>query len=251
MLKIARTCALAGATLATSLVMASSNAAADEAREFGYSLTLQATSDYMFRGISYNNEDPAFQPYLEFTYGIAYLAFGGSNIADPFGPFEFDSYLGIRPETGPIKWDLGVLWYQYPSARNASDADYVEFKVGASTTIKDVTLGLTGFWTPDQGEAYVETLTIEGTASYTLPAVGIFTPTLSGTLGYTRSPEPTVWFFGEEDYVYWNAGVRLSVEKFFFDLRYWDTNLKETAANGYNVNTADSRFVFTAGITLP
>lgn len=221
-------------------------------RKFGYSLTLIGTSDYMFRGLSYNNEDPAFQPYLEFTYGIAYVAFGGSNIADPYGPFEFDTYAGIRPTTGPISWDLGVLYYQYPGADNSGDVDYVEFKIGASATpVTNLTLGLTGYATPDQGDAYPETLTLEGSASYTLPSLGAITPTVSGLVGYTRSPAPTIVFYGESDYVYWNAGVRLDVEKFFVDLRYWNTNIAANALNGYDTGLVDSRFVVSAGVTLP
>jgi len=240
---------------AMSMLVAFSVAAparADGGAEFGYSLTLSATSDYIFRGLSYNSEKPAFQPYLELTYGIGYVAFGGSNIADPYAPFEFDMYAGIRPVTGPINWDLGVLYYQYPGARDASDVDYVEFKVGASTSpVQNLTVGLTAFATPEQGAAYVETLTLEGNASYTLPSAGIFTPSVSALLGYTRSPDRNVFFYGEDNYLYWNAGLRLDVEKFYFDFRYWDTDLKETADNGFNVDYADSRFVFTAGITLP
>jgi hypothetical protein len=47
-----------------------------------------------------------------------------------------------------------------------------------------------------------------------------------------------------DDYTYWNAGLALSVEKFTFDFRYWDTNIQDDGL-------ADERFVFTASITLP
>ncbi len=36
--------------------------AADEGRKFEWSVTFAGTSDYVFHGFSYNDEDPAFQP---------------------------------------------------------------------------------------------------------------------------------------------------------------------------------------------
>ena len=69
------------------------------------------TSSAVFRS---NDQDPAFQPYLEFTYGIGYVGFWGSNVAAPANPFELDIVAGIRPVTGPVTWDIGVLYYTYP-----------------------------------------------------------------------------------------------------------------------------------------
>ncbi|HEY8129904.1 MAG TPA: TorF family putative porin, partial [Hyphomicrobium sp.] len=118
----------AGAAAIAALSMSTAARAADlgtsaaapavEERKFGYSVTISGTSDYIFRGISYTNSDPAFQPFIEFTYGTPnltwYLDFWGSNIAEPFGPFEVDMYAGVRPVTGPVAWDLGILYYTYP-----------------------------------------------------------------------------------------------------------------------------------------
>jgi hypothetical protein len=39
------------------------------------------------------------------------------------------------------------------------------------------------------------------------------------------------------------VGLKLAVDKYFMDFRYWDTNLDDT--------TADARFVFSAGVNLP
>jgi uncharacterized protein (TIGR02001 family) len=237
----------AGAAAVASLAM-SSAVLADDPPKFGYSLTMSATSDYIFRGISLNNEDPAFQPYLEFTYGIGYVGFWGSNVAPPFNPFELDIVAGIRPVTGPVSWDIGVIYYTYPDSKIAGDLDYVEFKVAATATpMTNLTIGATGYATPDQGFAYPETETIEGNIGYTLPKMAMFTPTVSGLVGFSTSTRtsdfPLGAFLGEKDYTYWNAGVKLAVDKYFMDLRYWDTNID----NGLS----DSRFVFSAGVTLP
>ena len=89
---------------------------------------------------------------------------------------------------------------------------------------------------PDQSNAD-EASTIEGTLAYELPSVGVFTPTVSGLVGWTEN-------FGAGEYTYWNAGLALAVDKFTFDFRYWDTDIS-------NDGLADERFVFTASITLP
>ena len=239
-----------------------------EAPKFGYTLTLSGTSDYIFRGVSFNDNQPAFQPYLEFTYGIAYLGFWGSNINNGcpaeicYEPWEMDIYAGLRPVTGPegwrrLNWDIGVLYYTYPDAPGAGRLDYVEFKISATETpVTNLTLGFNAYATPDQALAITETETIEGTAAYTLPKYAIgkaeFIPTLSALIGYTHGGTnadlPNGPFLSGQDYTYWNAGLKLAVDKFFMDFRYWDTNIDE--ANDPR-ELATPRFVFTAGVTLP
>jgi uncharacterized protein (TIGR02001 family) len=244
----------AGLAAMASLVMSTAVLADDtEDRKFGYSITLTGTSDYIFRGISFNDEQPAFQPFIEFTYGIAYLNFWGSNIAgEGFEPFEMDISAGIRPVTGPVSWDLGVLYYTYPAnSLGWSATDYVEFKVGASISpITNLTLGVTGYYTPDQGNNYGESETVEGSISYSLPKFAIFDPSISGGLGYTSGNDgfSPCACLTKTDYTYWNAGLKLAVDKYFMDFRYWDTNISETQIGG---TTADARFVFSAGVNLP
>lgn len=213
-----------------------------------YSFTPQGTSDYIFRGLSYSSEQPAVQTYVEVNYNIFYAAFWTSrtDYLGVYGPWEFDTFLGARPVTGPITWDVGVWWYNFGSkdpVLTSGDLDYFEFKLGASITpVENVTLNVTGYYTPDQDLAVVDTKTIEGSLSYVLPQVGQFTPTLSGLVGWAGS-DTDGFFLGKKDYVYWNGGVKLNVEKFFMDFRYWDTTI------GHDF--ADERFVFTAGVSLP
>jgi uncharacterized protein (TIGR02001 family) len=250
-------CALAASSVATASV-----AIADEwgDAKFGYSLTVSATSDYIFRGVSFSDSRPAFQPMLELTYGIAYIDFWGSNIHNGcpapdacYQPWEMDIYAGIRPVTGPINWDIGLLYYTYPAAPGAGQLDYIEGKISATTTpITNLTLGFNAYATPDQGLAVTETETIEGTAAYTLPQFAIFTPTVSGLIGYAHSASNSDfqngYFLSGHDYTYWNAGVKLTVEKFFMDFRYWDTNIDRSEDPN---DVASARFVFSAGVNLP
>jgi uncharacterized protein (TIGR02001 family) len=233
--------ALTGAALADGEYGSVKDAPVDEGRKFTWSITLGATSDYIFRGISTNDEDPAFQPSINVGYGIWYAGIWGSNITGDFGPWETDFYTGIKPAWGPVTFDFGAVYYAYFGSD--TDLDYYELKAGASySPFKNFTVSPTFWYTPDQ-DNYVETYSIESTFAYALPAVGIFTPTVSALIGYTDASDTPGFFLGEQDYTYWNAGIALGVEKFTFDFRYWDT----TIDNGL----ADERFVFSASVTLP
>ena len=226
-----------------------STSALAEDREFSWSTTMTGTSDYIFRGLSLNNEDPAYQQSIDASYGIFYAGVWGSMVdGTGYEPVELDWYAGFKPEWGPVTFDFGVVYYTYFWG-NPSNTNYVEFKAGASfEPVKNLTIKPVFWFTPDQ-DNYGETYTIEGTAAYALPAVGIFTPTVSGLIGYTEG-EPADFFGPSDNYTYWNVGLALAVEKFIFDLRYWDTNLDSRPGDA-SYGKDDSRFVGTVSITLP
>lgn len=235
---VTKTIGAAGLALA-----ALSGAAAAE--EFSWSVNAAGTSDYIFRGISQSDEKPAASAGLDVAYGIVYAGIWASTVDSEFvggSPAEVDVYAGIKPVLGPATFDFGVLYYGYPGDEVAggNEQDYYELKAGVSgTLIPNLSTGFNFYWSDDgaleSGEYYV----YEGNAGYTLPAVGIFTPTIGGVLGYQDHQDDDTL-----DYTYWNAGLALAVEKFTFDFRYWDTDIEDTGI-------ADERFVFTAKVTLP
>jgi uncharacterized protein (TIGR02001 family) len=238
---------------------AAAAAPASDAREFSWSITVGGTSDYIFRGLSFTNEDPAAQGSIDFSYGIFYAGAWASNIDNgSYEPWELDLYVGMKPTLGPVTFDFAVIGYLYPA--DSADLDYIELKAGASMEIfKSLTGGVTFYYSPDS-DNYSETWTVEGSLAYALPQVGIFTPTVSGLVGYSSDEGGICPFYcgansdlvpGDagyvEDYVYWNAGLALTVEKFTMDFRYWDTDISSEDSFGL----ADERFVFTAKVTLP
>ncbi len=260
--------AAAGAVCAT--LLAGGAAQADDSA-FSYYLTLTGASEYMFRGISYTDEDPTINSYVEVDYdtkslfGTAYLAFWTSNIDyfETYGPWEQDIYAGVRPVTKvwghDISWDFAA-WYYFYGAKGkvltgpdtgqsltTGDLSYLELKAAASTTpFTNLSTSLTGYYTPEQSNsafvATLETWTVEGGINYTLPNWSNFTPVIGGVFGYSQAPDGSGWFLGDDNYVYWNAGLKLTVEKFFMDFRYWDTSIDD--------GLADARFVFSAGFNL-
>jgi uncharacterized protein (TIGR02001 family) len=254
------------AALVLGLVVANGGAASAEAsvkdgpegegRKFSWSASVSGVSEYVFRGFAASQEEPTVQAWLTLNYGIAYATvwasgadFGNDAQGEAIQNKEIDYYVGIKPAVGPITFDLGALFYTYPGAHDDNTAgvdeqDSFELKAAANVTpVANLALGGVVYWTPDYTGQLGEVWTVEGNAGYTLPAIGIFTPTISGTLGAAFADNDNVFAPGEDQYTYWNAGLTLAVQKFAFDFRYWDTTI--------DLGTFDERFVFAATLTLP
>lgn len=225
-----------------------------------FSFNIGGTTDYVFRGISQTLEEPAAQGGVDATCGMFYAGVwasgvdfiqGNSPINDGDASIEVDLYAGIKPTWGPLTFDLGVIYYAYPGADDGApfnlELNYVELKGGVSGTWNNVSLGGTLFWSPDYTLETGNTLTLEGTVGYTFKAIGPVTPSVSALIGTTRFLDTA---FDNLDYVYWNVGLTLAVDKFSFDFRYWDTD-----SNGADfcavADLCDERFVFSAKVTLP
>jgi len=270
--KLAALCGAGGLALFAICVTAAADgydvaalAPADEGRKFTYSFNIGATSDYVFRGISQTDNDPTIQGGIDLGYGILYAGVWASGInfdaivndAD----LEVDWYGGIKPTWGPATFDFGVIYYSYPSATYTTnppfgfDLNYVELKAGVSGTIHEkLALGGYIYWSPDYFAQTGSVWTFEGQAGYTFHQVGVFTPSVTGVIGYqTGSDDYYEAWNGFSEYWYWNAGLALAVEKLTFDFRYWGTDASNTVSDAFTCinDYCDSRFVFSAKVVLP
>jgi uncharacterized protein (TIGR02001 family) len=228
---------------------------ADEKRDLTYSFNVAVTSDYIFRGFTQTAGAPTGQAGFDITWGKFYAGVWGSGL--DFGTetgtgkhtarAELDLYAGFKPVWNNITFDLGIIYYAYPGARDnrtttafAREADYVEFKAGMSRELwKDGTLASTLFISPDYTNGTGRVITSETQLSQVLPAIAGWTPTVSALLGsqYGRDQNfRDVVGNGDKRYMYWNAGVAFAWEKFTIDLRYWDTNIKDNNATGGGIN---------------
>ena len=235
-------------------LFALTGAAVAEDRQLTWSVTGAAYSDYVVRGYSQTDNDPAATVSLDLSYGIFYAGIYGATTTEVYNATntEIDFYGGIKPVTGPVTWDFGVIYYLYPHQDPAFsgglEVSFLELKAAASVSpVANLTTSITAYYSPDYSFETGNSLAVEGTAAYALPKLWLFSPTLSGTLGNQKTEDPS--FFADaavptvDDYWYWNVGVALAVEKITFDLRYWDTNVDNT--------WSDSRFVAGAKLTLP
>jgi len=264
---------MAGPALADGMYKKAPAAPKPEPRACSLSANVALATEYVFRGFSQTAEGPAVQGGFDATCGIFYAGVWASNLDfnagtgsfDVLGfPFdasiEMDWYLGFKPVTGKITWDLGVIYYTYPNAQNPGlELNYVELKVGGSTEVwKDGTFGVTVFYSPDYQLESGKTWTVETTFTQALPKVGMVSPSVSVLLGYQKNEGDPSYLNsfgnGDDHYWYWNAGLTLGfLEKFSLDLRYWDTSIDN---NGLFTNfcegatfQCDQRFVATLKFT--
>jgi uncharacterized protein (TIGR02001 family) len=197
------------------------------------------TTDYIFRGISNTDENPAVQAEFDLTYGMFYAGMWGSNT--DFGDgVEIDYYAGIAPSWGNWGLDIAGLAYTFPGANGASD--YFELKTGISWANDSWSFGVNNYYSPDFFQAFGESDAIEGSVGYTFAGTlfNFFTPTISGGIGFQSYDEVAA------DYTYWNAGLTLGfLENWEADIRYYDTdyNDAECIVNSGGPGNCDARVV--------
>lgn len=220
-MKLLSTCA-AAAVLA---LLASAGAASAQSPEV--SVNASVTSDYVFRGFSQSNEDPAVQAGVDLTIGSFYAGAWASQV--DFGDntdAEIDLYGGFRFEAKGFAWDVGMVTYLYAPGAN-SDYDFVELKAAASRAIGPVTAGAAVYFSPDFFGVDEEATYVEGNLAYS-PIENL---TLSGGLGKQ-------WLSVGDDYTTWNLGgvYAFAGTPLALDVRYHDTDVDNAALADGRVN---------------
>ncbi|MCB1459939.1 MAG: TorF family putative porin [Nitratireductor sp.] len=98
-----------------------------EAEQFSTRIDLSwgvaLTSNYMSNGITQSDDRPAAQGYVELSSGIVYTSLWMSSVRlgddiDGYDNVEFDLAWGIRPELGPLAFDIGYYRYLYDRTGN-------------------------------------------------------------------------------------------------------------------------------------
>ena len=194
-------------TLLSTSVLVSLAAAPAVAGEVSGSVTL--TSDYLFRGISQTNEDPALQAGVEYAADSGfYVGTWGSNIswlsdADPAisSSLELDAYAGYRGAFGEsgVSYDVGAIYYwypgDYPAGLNDVDTAEVYFGLGWEFLSLKYSYAITDlFGIPDS----------DGSSALDLGASYEFAPSWSLDAAVGKH-----WIQNLDgaDYAYWKVGV--------------------------------------------
>jgi len=186
------------------------------------------TSDYVWRGVSQTNEDPAIQGGFDLSFGPGlYAGVWGSNV--DFGDvenLELDLYGGWQTEFGSgVGLDIGFIHYHYFADNN--DVDFNELYLGLSYGGLSAKVS----YDPDNKNTYLE-------AGYEYEFKDIATVSAHiGTYMFDNDFAP-----GTDSYVDWSLGVSKEIGGFGFALTYYDTNGDGAAFGGKN---ADSRVVLT------
>lgn len=230
-------------TLAAPALAADEGVAEEAATEsmFDVAFGASVTSDYISRGITQTNHNPAVQGYVELDYGIAYASAWASNV-DFAGAkdTEIDLSVGIRPEFDPFSFDFGYTHFVY--ANNASPAYGEFFALIDFAATDDLTLGTDVFFAPDYSQAGGSALYGEASVEYALP----WNFSASAAVGYQAFAAS----LGLPDYLAWNAGISWTWnDTLTVDLRYWDTNLSTAGcASLMAPNACDARVVATLSV---
>lgn len=218
-------------------------------------------TDYVFRGISQTDGNPAVQGYAElrlfdWIYGGVWM----SNVDFPpinqFGNFtgltdasaEVDLYAGLRHTWGSFTADVGFVYYYYPGeiAVNslalgvpAANIDYWEIYFKPTYVINDVfTVGGNLYYTDSyagsgsDGTYLSGTLKVDFTKWSPVKDVGFY---VSGELGYqwlgqTDLGNIFVANYELPSYTTWNVGVAFTYKVATLDLRYYGSTLSEGPA---------------------
>jgi uncharacterized protein (TIGR02001 family) len=222
--------AFACAALTAALITAGT-ARAQSAPEVAWNVGV--VSDYVFRGFSQTDENPALQGGVDATIGAFYVGAWASNV--DFGDdtdAEIDIYGGYRGEAAGFAFDVGVVGYGYVGAPDGADYDYVEFKGAASRAIGPATIGAAVYWSPDFFGLDEEATYVEANASFA-PADKW---TVSGAVGHQSLDV-------NDDYTTWNAGVGYAfTDHVAVDVRYHDADVDGPLSDGRVV--AGLKFLF-------
>lgn len=212
--------------------------------EWAGSANVALTSDYVFRGVSQTDEDPAIQGGFDFNHDSGlYIGTWASNVdfneedstdpaADEAADMELDVYIGYANEIGDISYDISLLRYAYPGAD--ADLDYNELILALDYRGFTGTLGYsndifssneTGFY---YGLSYAHDI-MEGL-------------TVSVGAGYSDFDKNVFGDGNPDSYVDYHVGAAKDFAGIMFDLSWFDTN-----SDGKNLfgDVADSRVVLT------
>lgn len=195
----------------------------------GVSGSVALTSDYIFRGVSQTNQEPALQAGLEYAADSGfYVGTWGSNInwlsdlsttqAPISSSLELDGYAGYRGKFGDsVGFDVGALYYwypgDYPSGFNSADTAELYFGISAGVFSAKYSYALTDLF------GYADS---DGSGYLDVAVNWEFVPTWTLNLHGGKQ-----WIENNEDFEYtdWKLGVTRSFDGgFAVALAYTDTD---------------------------
>jgi uncharacterized protein (TIGR02001 family) len=194
--------------------------------ESGFNATVTFATDYVFRGISQTDGNPAVQGNLGYDHRSGFYAgMWGSNVDDLIsnGSVEIDLYGGYTRGFDNLGLDFAVLYYAYPGDdASRPRSDYLEVFAGLDYAFNKIplkpTLGVAYYYSPDyfgeSGRAHY----VNGTFDLALPLhFG-----LGFELGYqTITGSELIEGFS---YTHWRVSLTKQIAGFELELNYQDTS---------------------------
>jgi uncharacterized protein (TIGR02001 family) len=204
-------------------------------------------SDYVFRGISFSDEDPAIQGGLDYAHSSGfYLGTWASNYAGTTADdnIEIDIYGGFASEIGDtgVGYDLTVLRYMYPGQSSDSEADYNEYLASVSYSYFTAMIG----FTPElSGNSDVDEYYYNLAFDYALPYDFGFT----AAVGYTDSERNDGTLGASDTYMDYSIALSKSLIGLDFALAYTGTN-SDGEDFAFGGGEEDDRLVMSVGASF-
>ncbi len=216
------------------------------------SANVSLTSDYVFRGVSLSDNDPAIQGGFDWSNDSFYAGVWGSSLPDGT---ELDLYAGYTPTLGAVTFDFGVIGYFYPGAEDDdAEFDYMEFLAGASYGVTEqFSIGGAVYFTDENYGETGEAVYYEINATFAASDALEFSGAFGNQSIEDADGEDGIDVTEESDYNTWNLGATYAFHGFSLDFRYHDTDIDEGSDieyYTYGPASYDSSFVFTIGREL-
>ena len=214
-------------------------AMAEEESPWTVSGTIGVTSNYMFRGFTQSDGDPALQAGVTVAHsGGFYASFWGSNVDFNDGFFsgkeaaelELDLYAGYGFSLGEnTTADINFTYYAYPGSWEGYDYDFFEIILGLAHDFGPAKVGVKLAYTPDTFGGDEEAWWLGG--SLAVPITDWLS--ISGNVGHQ-------WYEFGDDYLHYDIGLSATYEGVTFDARYVATDL----------DYVEEEFVFSVGFAF-
>ena len=217
--------------------------------------TTSLATDYVFRGISNTDEDPAVQGSLDYSHenglyagmwasNVKFRENAGVDAVDTVdeASIEIDYYAGFAGESASgVGWDVGAIYYSYPGAEADLNYDYGEACSTLNYSFEAVPLqpeiGVGLYYSPEYfGDS--------GKATYTSGTLQLSLPEEFG-INFTAGKQ---WFDEALDYMDWKLGVTKALAGFDFEIAYTDTDLSKSDCGGESI--CAGRAIFSVSRTL-
>ena len=196
-----------------------------------FSANVLIATEYLYRGISQSNEDPALQGGFDYTYepwGF-YMGFWASSIefnarTANTSSIETNFYGGFAGEFPiGVSWNIGGLYYYYPDTDEDLGADYnfVELYGNLGYTFEaalDPTVDVGFAWSPDFYGEDDDGLYLHGKLSVSLP----YNFGLSTMFGYQDVDGDLTSGPAGFDYSHWNVGLSYDYSILSFEVSWND-----------------------------
>ncbi len=194
--------------------------------QFSVSGSVGVTSDYRFRGVTQNDENPAIQAGLQVSHESgAYVGLWGSPVDFNDGDeanTEFDLMAGYAYEADAWSADVRYTYYAYPGASSALNYNYSEFQFEGGYDFSVLKLSGVFAYSPDFfGDS--------GDAEYLQAKLDVPLPygfAAHAYLGKQYVDDNVA--YGLPDARDWNLGVTYSYASVDLDLSYIDTDMDKT-----------------------